>query len=85
MLLLAVLAVFALSHQLVVNPIPFPVLSFKTINHWPTESDTTWFALGELLVASGDAQDAKKWLQSAVDIDEDAAWTEAASLLESLT
>ena len=43
------------------------------------------FALGELLVASGDAQDAKKWLQSAVDIDEDAAWTEAASLLESLT
>lgn len=48
-LLLAVLAVFALSHQLVVNPIPFPVLSFKTINHWPTESDTTWFALGELL------------------------------------
>ena len=43
------------------------------------------FALGELLVASGDPEQAKKWLQSAVDIDEDAAWTEAADLLEGLS
>ncbi|HNE89168.1 MAG TPA: tetratricopeptide repeat protein [Actinomycetota bacterium] len=43
------------------------------------------FALGEMLVASGEPEDAKKWLQSAVDIDEDASWTEAAALLESLT
>lgn len=43
------------------------------------------FALGEILAASGDAEQAKKWLQSAVDIDEDAVWTEAADLLESLS
>ena len=48
-LLVAVLAVFSLAHQLIVPPLAFPVLSFRSINHWPSESPTTWLALGNLL------------------------------------
>ena len=42
------------------------------------------FALGDLLVALGQGEQARKWLQSAVDVDEDSEWTDAAELLESL-
>lgn len=48
-LLVALLLVFSLAHRFVVPPLAFPVLSFRTINHWPTDSDTTWYALGSLL------------------------------------
>jgi tetratricopeptide (TPR) repeat protein len=40
------------------------------------------FALGEFLAASGDVNQARKWLQSAADVDEDSIWTEAAEVLE---
>ena len=42
------------------------------------------FALGHLLSTTGDTEQARKWLQSAVDIDEDSAWTDAAEVLEGL-
>lgn len=48
-LLVSVLLVFSLAHRFVVPPVAFPVLSFRTINHWPTESPTTWYGLGNLL------------------------------------
>lgn len=48
-LLVSVLLVFSLAHRFVVPPIAFPVLSFRTINHWPTDSKTTWYGLGNLL------------------------------------
>lgn len=50
----------------------------------PMASARARFALGELLAATGDTDEARKWLQSAAEIDEDAIWTEAASALESL-
>jgi arabinofuranosyltransferase len=48
-LLVSVLLVFSLAHRFVVPPLAFPVLSFRTINHWPTDSATTWYGLGSLL------------------------------------
>lgn len=48
-LLVGVLLVFSLAHRFVVPPLAFPVLSFRTINHWPTESPTTWYGLANLL------------------------------------
>ena len=42
------------------------------------------YALGELLASTGDVEQAKKWLQSAVDVDEDSAWTDAAEVLDGL-
>lgn len=42
------------------------------------------FALGELLAQTGQTDEARKWLQSAVEVDEDAIWTEATELLENL-
>lgn len=41
------------------------------------------FALGQLL-SQTDPEQARKWLQAAADIDEEAVWTDAAELLESL-
>lgn len=48
-LLIGVLLVFSLTHRFVAPPLPFPVLSFRMINHWPTNSATTWYGLGNLL------------------------------------
>lgn len=42
------------------------------------------YALGQQLLQSGDVEQARKWLQSAADIDEDSVWTDAAEVLESL-
>jgi tetratricopeptide (TPR) repeat protein len=42
------------------------------------------FALGQLLAELGDVAQARKWLQSAVDVDVEGSWTDAAELLESL-
>ena len=43
------------------------------------------FALGELLVSTGQTEEARKWLESALEFDEDGSWTDAADLLESLS
>lgn len=48
-LLVAAMLAFSLAHQLLVWPVPIPVLSFRGINHWPNQSHTTWLALGNLL------------------------------------
>lgn len=48
-LLVVVLMTFSLAHRFVVPPLAFPVLSFRTINHWPTDSHTTWYGLATLL------------------------------------
>ncbi len=48
-LLVATLLAFSAGHAVLLNPLPIPVLSFKMINHWPSASDTTWFALGNTL------------------------------------
>ncbi|HQR79686.1 MAG TPA: tetratricopeptide repeat protein [Actinomycetota bacterium] len=50
----------------------------------PMASARARFALGDMLSATGDAEQARKWLQSAIDLDEDAVWTEARSRLEEL-
>lgn len=42
------------------------------------------FALGEFLASVGEVAQARNALQSAADVDEDDAWTEARSLLETL-
>ena len=42
------------------------------------------FALGDLLADQGDVEQARKWLQNAVDIDEEGSWTDAAGRLQSL-
>ena len=40
------------------------------------------YALGRLLLESGDREQARKWLQSAVDLDEEGVWTDAAEVLD---
>jgi tetratricopeptide (TPR) repeat protein len=42
------------------------------------------YALGRLLIRTGETEQARKWLQSAVDLDEGAVWTDAAEVLETL-
>jgi len=51
----------------------------------PMASARARYALGEVLAASGEREQARKWLQSAVDIDAEGVWTDAAGVLESLT
>ncbi len=52
--------------------------------HSPMAMARSRYALGDLLAATGDVEQAKKWLQSAVDVDEDSIWTNAAEVLEGL-
>ena len=52
--------------------------------HSPMAMARSRYALGELLASTGDVEQAKKWLQSAVDVDEDSAWTDAAEVLDGL-
>jgi arabinofuranosyltransferase len=47
-LLIALLLFVSLLHR-VLPGATFPVLTFTDINHWPNESQTTWFAMGKLL------------------------------------
>jgi tetratricopeptide (TPR) repeat protein len=42
------------------------------------------YALGELLAEQGESEQARKWLQSAADIDADGVWTAAAEMLEGM-
>jgi tetratricopeptide (TPR) repeat protein len=43
------------------------------------------FALGELLVALGQTDEARKWLESTLEFDPEGDWTEAVGLLETLS
>lgn len=42
------------------------------------------YLLGQLLVADGQTDEARKWLQSAADVDVDGIWTDAAEVLDEL-
>jgi arabinofuranosyltransferase len=48
-LLIAVLLVFSGVHRIAPTVLPYPVLTFTQLNHWPNESATTWKGKGELL------------------------------------
>jgi len=48
-LLIAVLLVFSGVHRIAPTVIPYPVLTFTQLSHWPNESTTTWKGKGELL------------------------------------
>lgn len=47
--LIAVLLVFSASHRVMPTLVPYPVLTFTELSHWPNESTTTWKGKGELL------------------------------------
>jgi arabinofuranosyltransferase len=47
--LLAVLLTFSGAHAVAPTLLPYPVLTFRELSHWPAESPTTWRAMGELL------------------------------------
>ncbi len=48
-LMVAVLLVFSGVHRVAPTVVPFPVLTFRELSHWPNESKTTWKGMGELL------------------------------------
>ncbi len=48
-LLVAVLLVFSGVHRIAPTVVPYPVLTFRELSHWPNESKTTWKGMGELL------------------------------------
>lgn len=47
--LLIVLLVFSFSHRVMPTIIPYPVLTFRELSHWPNDSTTTWKGRGEFL------------------------------------
>lgn len=47
--LVAVLLVFSASHRVMPTVIPYPVLTFSELSHWPNDSTTTWKGRGEFL------------------------------------
>ena len=47
--LVAVLLVFSGSHRIMPTIIPYPVLTFRELSHWPNESTTSWKGKGEFL------------------------------------
>jgi len=47
--LIAVLLVFSASHRVMPTLIPYPVLTFTELSHWPNESTTSWKGKGEFL------------------------------------
>lgn len=48
-LLIAVLLVFSGVHRIAPTLIPYPVLTFRELSHWPNESTTSWKGKGEFL------------------------------------
>ena len=48
-LLVAVLLFFSGVHRIMPTIIPYPVLTFRELSHWPNESTTSWKGKGELL------------------------------------
>jgi len=47
--LIATLLVFSGVHRIAPTVVPYPVLTFRELSHWPNESKTTWKGMGELL------------------------------------
>ncbi|MFN7151422.1 MAG: hypothetical protein ACK4V6_18335, partial [Microthrixaceae bacterium] len=47
--LIVVLLLFSATHRVMPTLIPYPVLTFTELSHWPNESTTTWKGKGELL------------------------------------
>jgi arabinofuranosyltransferase len=47
--LIAVLLVFSASHRVMPTIVPYPVLTFRELSHWPNDSTTTWKGKGEFL------------------------------------
>lgn len=47
--LIAVLLVVSATHRVMPTVIPYPVLTFTELSHWPNESTTTWKGRGEFL------------------------------------
>ncbi len=47
--LVAVLLVFSVSHRVMPTVIPYPVLTFRELSHWPNESTTSWKGKAEVL------------------------------------
>ncbi len=47
--LLVVLLMFSFSHRVMPTVIPYPVLTFRELSHWPNDSTTTWKGRGEFL------------------------------------
>ena len=47
--LVVVLLLFSGAHRVAPTIIPYPVLTFRELSHWPNESTTTWKGKGELL------------------------------------
>lgn len=47
--LVAVLLAFSGLHRVAPTVIPYPVLTFTELSHWPNDSTTTWKGKGELL------------------------------------
>jgi arabinofuranosyltransferase len=47
--LVAVLLLFSVAHRPAPTIIPYPVLTFTELNHWPNDATTTWKGKGELL------------------------------------
>jgi arabinofuranosyltransferase len=48
-LLVGVLLLFSAVHRVAPTVIPYPVLTFTELSHWPNDSTTTWKGKGELL------------------------------------
>jgi arabinofuranosyltransferase len=48
-LLVGTLLVFSAAHAVAPTILPYPVLTFTQISHWPSDSPTAWQAMGELL------------------------------------
>ena len=48
-LMVGTLLVFSAAHAVAPTILPYPVLTFREISHWPSSSPTAWQAMGELL------------------------------------
>ncbi|MFM7069588.1 MAG: hypothetical protein ACKOYM_09030, partial [Actinomycetes bacterium] len=59
-LLVAVLLLFSGVHRIAPTVVPYPVLTFRELSHWPNESRTTWKGMGELLYRELDGGPGKK-------------------------
>lgn len=47
--LVGTLLAFSAAHAVAPTILPYPVLTFREISHWPSSSPTAWQAMGELL------------------------------------
>jgi arabinofuranosyltransferase len=48
-LMVGTLLAFSAAHAVAPSILPYPVLTFRELSHWPSSSPTAWQAMGELL------------------------------------